>query len=62
LPDLISCPTGGIDAQRARDYLALANVPCVGGSWMVALAFLAAQDFGKGEELAREASALGRRR
>jgi 2-dehydro-3-deoxyphosphogluconate aldolase/(4S)-4-hydroxy-2-oxoglutarate aldolase len=61
LPDLIFCPTGGIDAQKAKDYLALANVACVGGSWMVAPALLAAQDVGKVEQLAREASALGRR-
>jgi 2-dehydro-3-deoxyphosphogluconate aldolase / (4S)-4-hydroxy-2-oxoglutarate aldolase len=61
LPDLIFYPTGGIDAQKAKDYLALANVACVGGSWMVAPALLAAQDVGKVEQLAREASALGRR-
>lgn len=29
------CPTGGIDATSATDYLALPNVPCVGGSWVV---------------------------
>jgi 2-dehydro-3-deoxyphosphogluconate aldolase / (4S)-4-hydroxy-2-oxoglutarate aldolase len=61
LPDLIFCPTGGIDAQKAKDHLALANVPCAGGSCMVEAALLAAQDFGKVEPLAREASALGRR-
>ncbi len=61
LPDLIFCPTGGIDAQKAGDYLALPNVACVGGSWMVAPGLLAARDFGKVEQLAREASALGRR-
>jgi 2-dehydro-3-deoxyphosphogluconate aldolase/(4S)-4-hydroxy-2-oxoglutarate aldolase len=61
LPDLIYCPTGGIDAQKAKDYLALADVPCVGGSWLIASALLAAQDFGKVEQLARKASALGRR-
>ncbi len=59
LPDLIFCPTGGIDAQKAGDYLALPNVACVGGSWMVAPGLLAARDFGKVEQLAREASALG---
>ena len=62
LPDLIFCPTGGIDAQKAGNYLALPNVACVGGSWMVAPGLLAARDFGKVEQLAREASALGRRR
>jgi 2-dehydro-3-deoxyphosphogluconate aldolase/(4S)-4-hydroxy-2-oxoglutarate aldolase len=61
LPDLIFCPTGGIDAQKAGNYLALPNVACVGGSWMVAPGLLAARDFGKVEQLAREASALGRR-
>jgi 2-dehydro-3-deoxyphosphogluconate aldolase/(4S)-4-hydroxy-2-oxoglutarate aldolase len=61
LPDLIFCPAGGIDAQKAKDYLGLANVACAGGFWKDALALLAAQDFGKVEQLAREASALGRR-
>jgi 2-dehydro-3-deoxyphosphogluconate aldolase / (4S)-4-hydroxy-2-oxoglutarate aldolase len=61
LPDLIFCPTGGIDAQKAESYLALANVACVGGSWMVAPEIILAQDFAKVEQLAREASALGRR-
>jgi 2-dehydro-3-deoxyphosphogluconate aldolase / (4S)-4-hydroxy-2-oxoglutarate aldolase len=61
LPDLIFCPTGGIDAQKAGNYLALPNVACVGGSWMVAPGLLAARDFGKVEQLAREAGALGRR-
>ena len=29
------CPTGGISGENFRDYLALPNVVCVGGSWMV---------------------------
>lgn len=29
------CPTGGISAQTAPDWLALNNVLCVGGSWIV---------------------------
>ncbi|QBR70441.1 keto-deoxy-phosphogluconate aldolase [Beijerinckiaceae bacterium] len=61
LPDLIFCPTGGIDAVKAAAYLALSNVACVGGSWMVAPALLEARDFARVEQLAREASALGRR-
>jgi len=60
LPDLIFCPTGGIDARTARDYLALANVACVGGSWMAAPGLNAAKDYAKVEELARDAAALGR--
>ncbi len=62
LPDLIFCPTGGIDLQKAANYLGLANVACVGGSWMVVPRLIEAQDFGTVEQLAREASALGRRR
>ena len=30
------CPTGGLSAGNFRDYLALPNVICCGGSWMVA--------------------------
>lgn len=33
LPDLRFCPTGGIGQADAKDYLALANVLCVGGSF-----------------------------
>ena len=35
LPDLSFCQTGGVTAQNAADYLALENVPVVGGSWMI---------------------------
>jgi 2-dehydro-3-deoxyphosphogluconate aldolase/(4S)-4-hydroxy-2-oxoglutarate aldolase len=28
------CPTGGISEKNARDYLALPNVICIGGSWV----------------------------
>ena len=34
LPRMRFCPTGGIDAENARRYLALPNVVCVGGSWV----------------------------
>ena len=32
LPDIVFCPTGGINAGNAGKYLALDNVKCVGGS------------------------------
>ena len=35
IPDVKLCPTGGISADRARDYLALPNIIAVGGSWFV---------------------------
>jgi 2-dehydro-3-deoxyphosphogluconate aldolase/(4S)-4-hydroxy-2-oxoglutarate aldolase len=34
-PQMRFCPTGGITAASAPDYLALPNVACVGGSWMI---------------------------
>lgn len=59
LADLRFCPTGGIDATKARAYLALKNVVCVGGSWMVPNAALAAGDYAQITTLAKEAAMLG---
>jgi 2-dehydro-3-deoxyphosphogluconate aldolase/(4S)-4-hydroxy-2-oxoglutarate aldolase len=58
LPGLRFCPTGGIDASRAVEYLALTNVPCVGGSWPVPSAAVRVADWKRIESLAREAAAL----
>jgi len=33
-PDLKFSPTGGVNAKNFRDYLALPNVECVGGTWI----------------------------
>jgi 2-dehydro-3-deoxyphosphogluconate aldolase/(4S)-4-hydroxy-2-oxoglutarate aldolase len=60
LPDLSFCPTGGIDLQKAPEYLRLSNVPCVGGSWMLQKAALAAGDYLAVEALARDAAELKR--
>ncbi|UJQ93929.1 bifunctional 4-hydroxy-2-oxoglutarate aldolase/2-dehydro-3-deoxy-phosphogluconate aldolase [Mariluticola halotolerans] len=58
LPDLTFCPTGGIDPAKAKTYLALPNVICVGGSWVTPGDAVAAGDFARIEQLAREAAAL----
>ena len=58
LPDLMFCPTGGIDLAKAPSYLALPNVKCVGGSWMLPKAALEARNYATVEELSREAAAL----
>ncbi len=58
IPDLVFCPTGGIDAAKAPSYLALPNVLCVGGSWMLPKSALEAGDYGRIEEIARAAAAL----
>jgi 2-dehydro-3-deoxyphosphogluconate aldolase/(4S)-4-hydroxy-2-oxoglutarate aldolase len=49
------CPTGGISAATAPDWLALDPVLCVGGSWVVPAGPL---DPARIETLAREAAAL----
>ncbi|MFJ8136036.1 bifunctional 4-hydroxy-2-oxoglutarate aldolase/2-dehydro-3-deoxy-phosphogluconate aldolase [Streptomyces sp. NPDC096013] len=58
LPQARFCPTGGIGADSAPDYLALPNVGCVGGSWMIPADAVAARDWGRIEGLAREAASL----
>ena len=58
LPDLVFCPTGGIDLAKAPSYLALPNVICVGGSWMLPKAALEARDYARVEALSREAAGL----
>jgi len=58
LPDITFCPTGGIDLAKAKVYLALPNVICVGGSWILPQDAIASGDFGRIETLAREAAAL----
>ena len=55
------CPTGGIDASRARDYLALPNVITVGGSWMVQKPALQSRDWDAIASLSRAAAALATR-
>jgi 2-dehydro-3-deoxyphosphogluconate aldolase/(4S)-4-hydroxy-2-oxoglutarate aldolase len=52
------CPTGGVTAANARDYLSLPNVACVGGSWVAPDALVRAGEWAKIEALAREASGL----
>ncbi|MFD7069340.1 bifunctional 4-hydroxy-2-oxoglutarate aldolase/2-dehydro-3-deoxy-phosphogluconate aldolase [Streptomyces sp. NPDC059913] len=58
LPQARFCPTGGISAASAPSYLALPNVGCVGGSWMIPADAVAAKDWARVERLAGEAAAL----
>ena len=61
LPALRFCPTGGIDAAKAQAYLALPNVLCVGGSWVVPQAAVTKGDYAAITALAGEASAMATR-
>ncbi|TXS02829.1 bifunctional 4-hydroxy-2-oxoglutarate aldolase/2-dehydro-3-deoxy-phosphogluconate aldolase [Streptomyces sp. col6] len=58
LPQARFCPTGGISLASAPSYLALPNVGCVGGSWMVHGDAVAGRDWARVERLAAEAAAL----
>jgi 2-dehydro-3-deoxyphosphogluconate aldolase/(4S)-4-hydroxy-2-oxoglutarate aldolase len=60
LPHLRFCPTGGIDAANAAAYLALPNVPAVGGSWVAPPDLIRSGDFAAITALARQAAALKR--
>jgi 2-dehydro-3-deoxyphosphogluconate aldolase/(4S)-4-hydroxy-2-oxoglutarate aldolase len=59
-PDVLFCPTGGITRASAPEFLALANVVCVGGSWFTPRELLAAGDWAGIEALARDAAGLRR--
>lgn len=56
--DVRFCPTGGISAQTAPQFLHLPNVLCVGGSWLTTAALMQSRDWATIEELARSAAAL----
>jgi 2-dehydro-3-deoxyphosphogluconate aldolase/(4S)-4-hydroxy-2-oxoglutarate aldolase len=58
LPEARFCPTGGIDAERARTYLSLSNVVCVGGSWVAPGDAVRARDWARVRAFATEAAAL----
>jgi 2-dehydro-3-deoxyphosphogluconate aldolase/(4S)-4-hydroxy-2-oxoglutarate aldolase len=54
------CPTGGVSAENAADYLALPNVVCAGGSWIAPLDLVNAEKWDEIEARARAAAALPR--
>ncbi len=56
--DIVFCPTGGISAATASDYLTLDNVLCVGGSWVAPAKSVLAGRWDEIEALATEASAF----
>ncbi|THD77378.1 MAG: bifunctional 4-hydroxy-2-oxoglutarate aldolase/2-dehydro-3-deoxy-phosphogluconate aldolase [Phenylobacterium sp.] len=60
-PQARFCPTGGVSAANAADYLALPNVVCVGGSWVAPAEAVRAGDWDRITRLAREAAALAQR-
>ena len=51
-------PTGGINAQNVKEYLAYNRILACGGSWMVKNDLVKADDFDKIKEMTREAAAI----
>lgn len=56
--DVKFCPTGGVTLQNAPEFLAMPNVVCVGGSWLVPQAALAQGDWAGVTQLARDTRSL----
>ncbi|MBP7574446.1 MAG: bifunctional 4-hydroxy-2-oxoglutarate aldolase/2-dehydro-3-deoxy-phosphogluconate aldolase [Rhodoferax sp.] len=56
--DVKFCPTGGVTPQNAPEFLALPNVVCVGGSWLVPADAMAAGDWARITQLARDTASL----
>ena len=52
------CPTGGVSTANAADFLALSNVACVGGSWLVPADALAQGDWSRITQLAAQSLRL----
>jgi 2-dehydro-3-deoxyphosphogluconate aldolase / (4S)-4-hydroxy-2-oxoglutarate aldolase len=57
-PNLKLCPTGGISEGDAANYLALPNVLCIGGSWMVQPDWIANGQFDLVESSAARCGAM----
>lgn len=57
-PDVAFCPTGGIVAETAPQFLALPNVKVCGGSWLTPADAVAAKDWARITRLAEEAGRL----
>ena len=58
LPGIRFCPTGGVSAANAPEYLTLPNVLCVGGSWIAPEEMMRQGDWSGIEALARQAAGL----
>lgn len=56
--DVRFCPTGGVTPHNAPEFLALPNVVCVGGSWLVPPEALVQGDWARITRLARDTQNL----
>lgn len=56
--DVKFCPTGGVTPATAPQFLALPNVAVCGGTWLTPADAVAARDWARITQLAKEASAI----
>ncbi len=56
--DVVFCPTGGISAATARDYLSIPSVLCVGGSWIAPASMVDSGDWDGITQLAKACDSL----
>jgi 2-dehydro-3-deoxyphosphogluconate aldolase/(4S)-4-hydroxy-2-oxoglutarate aldolase len=56
--DVQFCPTGGVSAANAAEFLALPNVVCVGGSWLTPPDAMESGDWERITALAAQAKVL----
>ena len=56
--ELRFCPTGGISPGNAAEFLALSNVVCVGGSWLVPASAVESGNWSLVTELAQATQTL----
>jgi len=56
--DVKFCPTGGVTLQNASEFLALPNVVCVGGSWIVPADAMTKGEWSRITQLAKDTQAL----
>lgn len=49
------CPTGGVNLENVQEYMALENVVCVGGTWMLPAKLIEEKRFSEITELCEEA-------
>jgi len=60
LPQITFCPTGGVNPENAKQYLALKNVACVGGSWMAPADLVDAENWDEIRWRAKQAAMISR--
>ena len=58
IPQLSFCPTGGISPANYREFLALPNVVCVGGSWVAPSKLIAEKNWTEISRLSKDVFAL----